>query len=177
MLRTLEMHRIEGAPADHRRKEQLWCAAMLPPGVGLLVVDVQTIGSDTVYVQSVVCPALLAELMRFAVTDAVISGMHFVPAARRDGSGRDTPFPVDAVASGNLPNVEGGPILLLRNSKGKWLFRGRTVEPTQIHELTLILDLAAEDERLPWDSSGRRSANAAPRRDGVSGEGHGIDRA
>lgn len=149
MLKTLEMHKGAGTPANQARREQIWCAALLPPAVGLLVIDVEIMGNNKIYIQTMVCPASLPSATQFAATDATIYHMHCVPPMRLDGTGRDQPFAIDAVASGTLPGQEGGPVLLLRDAEGCWLFSGQRVDAVDIHELTILFDVAPLDERCP----------------------------
>lgn len=95
-------------------------SVMLPPDVGLFLVDMDWSEDACKRVQGIMFPATVEGVARMYLHNIEICDVMFIPPARHDVSGRAPALRIDGIDAARDPAKRYAQVLLVRDTNGEW---------------------------------------------------------
>jgi len=120
MLTTLPADRIHFPRRASPEGESFWASMMLPPEIGIFLVDLDWSDKTSKRAQSLLYPATVAAVAAMHVHELAILDVMYIPAARHDGAGREPLLGINAIDVARDPAQRFAQVLLVRAIDGRW---------------------------------------------------------
>lgn len=139
----LEVNNTAEVPAltSRARGSRYYTSALLPPGDGCFLLDLNWGEGGFTMLQPLLCPATLQALDALHSVAELIVAITLIEPPDHDGRPRAAPLRVDAIAVGVDSQHGCRQELIVRTADGKWHSTRRSVKVDEVSELEVIIDL------------------------------------